>query len=156
MHRFRKHDILKIIKASLVNDSKEFIERVKHIDEKVSYKGYRLLRWFSGISIIVAYTNKDNINKLINNKAKNITQETITDEKVILKAQEMLNKILTSDETKKALQDTFNDLFNDSKSQEMMSSFTKASLIKTMDDKTFQNTISNYVWITLKKSVWYK
>ena len=154
MFRFRQ--LLKANAELLKNneDLKKIMERVQHIDEKVSYKGYRPLRWFICISTLTLYGYKDTISNLISNKAKNLTQETIEDEKVKRKAQEMLNQLLTSEETKQALYNTFQNLFDDPKSQESLSVFLKDSATKTMEDKNLKKTASSYCWDIIKGSVW--
>ena len=138
----------KLLKAN--SDIKKIIEHVQNIDNKVSYKGFRPLIWGLCGTMILTYLNKDRLNNLVTTKAKNLTQETIEDEKVKLKAQEMLTQIITSQETKQALYQVFQDLFNDPKSQESLAVFLKDSATKTMNDNEFKKTTSSYCWQIIK------
>jgi len=138
-------------------DLKKIISRVNHIDKLVTYKGYHPLRYVFGVfgvSTVLLYVNREKIGDIVSNKAKNITQETIEDEKVKLKARELLNQVLTSEETKQALYETFQSLFNDPKSQGSLSVFLKDSVNLTMNDLEFKKELTNYSWSVIKGSIW--
>jgi len=143
MYRFRLNSI----------EVSKVIERIKHIDEKLSYRGHRPLRWVTGFSVvasILTYANRDLINDLINNKAKNITHETIEDIQTKLKLQQMLNELITSKETKDKLQTAFQDLFDDPKSQDSLAEFLSKSSAKTMANTELKKEASTYLWNVIK------
>lgn len=154
MHRMRQ--LMRTNSELLKNneDLKKIISHVKHIDEKVSYKGYRPLRYALGTSAILLYVNREKISNIVSNKAKNLTQETIEDDVVKLKAQETITQLVNSEETKKAVYDMFQSLFDDPKVQESLSVFLKEAAIKTMNDDEFKKTTNSFCWDTIKGSLW--
>jgi hypothetical protein len=135
------------------NTLQEIISHVRHIDERVSYKGYKPLRWGLGISGVSLFVYKDRINNMIRSRAKNLTHETIEDEKTKQKLQELFVQIINSPETKDALYTTFKDLFEAKESQESLAIFLKDSSIKAMNDKELRQSTVNYCWTVAKNMI---